>query len=63
VNVDLYAFWLHDSFNWSLGKGSYAKMMRSPKNKVGPLFLERALAEHDHEFDDLLDEIVEGLAL
>lgn len=63
VNVDLYAFWLHDSFGWKLGKGSYAKMMRSPKNKVGPLFLERALKEHDHEFDDLLDELVEGLML
>ncbi|SFJ50718.1 hypothetical protein SAMN03159338_1602 [Sphingomonas sp. NFR04] len=61
VNVDLYAVWLHESFDWKLGPASRAKMMMSPKNKVGPLFLERALAEHDHEFDEILDELVEGL--
>lgn len=61
VDVDLYATWLHDSYNWSLGKASRAKMMQSAKNKVGPLFLERALAEHDHEFEDILDELTEAL--
>lgn len=61
VDVDLYATWLHDSFGWSLGKASKAKMMMSPKNKVGPLFLERALAEYDDEFEDILDDLVEGL--
>lgn len=61
VNVDLYATWLHDSFGWALGPASRAKMMESSKNKVGPLFLERALAEHDNEFEDILDDLVEGL--
>lgn len=61
VDVDLYAMWLHENFTWKLGKASRAKMALSPKNKVGPLFLERALAEHDHEFEDILDELVEGL--
>lgn len=61
VNVDLYATWLHDSYGWKLGKASEAKMMQSPKNKVGPLFLERALAEYDDEFEDILDDLVEGL--
>lgn len=61
VNVDLYAIWLHESFGWKLGRASQAKMMESPKNKVGPLFLERALAEHDDEFEDILDDLVEGL--
>lgn len=61
VNVDLYATWLHDSFGWRLGPASEAKMRSSSKNKVGPLFLERALAEHDDEFEDVLDDLVSGL--
>lgn len=65
VNVDLYAVWLHDSFGWDLGRASAAKSMASSKNKVGPLFLERALAEYDSEFEDwggdILDELVQGL--
>ncbi|PUI02323.1 hypothetical protein, partial [Salmonella enterica] len=61
VNVDLYAEWLHNSYNYSLGPASQAKTMEDARNKVGPLFLERALAEYDDEFEDILDELVEGL--
>jgi hypothetical protein len=60
VDVDLYAMWLHEG-DYNLGKASVAKMMSSSKNKVGPQFLERALAEHADEFDGLLDELFEGL--
>lgn len=61
VDVDLYAEWIHNSFDYTLGKASQAKMMMGPDYKVGPLFLERALAEYESEFDDLLDEVMEGL--
>lgn len=61
VDVDLYATWLHDSYDWKLGPASEAKMLSDPRNKVGPLFLERALAEYDAEFDEILDDLVEGL--
>lgn len=65
VNVDRYAEWLHESFSWNLGPASRRKMMQSAKNKVGPLFLERALAEYDAEFEDwggqILDDLIEGL--
>jgi hypothetical protein len=69
VNVDLYARWIHESFDYRLGPASEAKAMRGPEYKVGPLFLERALAEYDSEFeggqvwDRWLDDVVEGFAL
>jgi hypothetical protein len=63
VNVDLYAEWIHNSFDYRLGPASQAKTMRGSDYKVGPLFLERALAEYESEFDDLLDEVVEGLMI
>jgi hypothetical protein len=65
VNVDNYAAWLHDSFGYNLGKASIAKDRASSRNKVGPLFLERALAEYDNEFEhwggNILDDLVKGL--
>ena len=61
TDVDLYATWLHESFSYQLGPASRKKTMMSAKNKVGPLFLERALAEHEDEFDDLLDDLMQGL--
>jgi len=60
VNVDLYAEWLHDG-GYNLGKASIAKSQADPRNKVGERFLERALEEHEHEFDGLIDELLEGL--
>lgn len=63
VDVDLYASWIHNSFDYKLGPASQAKSMLGPKYKVGPLFLERALAEYDSEFDGLVNEVVEGLML
>lgn len=65
VNVDLYADWLHDSFTWSLGKDSRRKAASDSRNKVGPLFLERALEEYEAEFEDwggdILDDLIKGL--
>lgn len=69
VNVDLYATWIHESFDYKLGKGSEEKAMRGPDYKVGPLFLERALAEYDSEYqgehiwEQFLDDIVGGFEL
>jgi hypothetical protein len=59
VDVDLYAMWIHEG-DYQLGKASIAKMA-DPRNKVGPQFLERALGEHEDEFEGLLDELMEGL--
>jgi hypothetical protein len=58
VDVDLYASWIHNSFDYKLGPASHAKSMLGPKYKVGPLFLERALAEYDSEFDGLIDQVM-----
>lgn len=69
VDTDLYARWIHESFDYRLGKASEAKAMRGPEYKVGPLFLERALAEYDSEFEGgetwnrFLDDVVEGFSL
>lgn len=67
VNTDLYAEWIHNSFDYRLQKGSIAKMARGPDYKVGPLFLERALAQYDSEYEGetvwnrWLDELMQGL--
>jgi hypothetical protein len=66
VDVDLYARWIHESFDYTLGKASQEKAMQGPEYKVGPLFLERALAQYDSEYegdvvwDRFLDEVMEG---
>lgn len=59
VNVDLYAEWMHEG-PYNLGKGSRAKAAASGK-PVGERFLERALQEHEDDFEPLLDELLEGL--
>lgn len=51
VDVDLYATWIHESFDYRLGKASQEKTMRGPDYQVGPLFLERALAKYDSDFE------------
>lgn len=69
VDTDLYATWIHESFDYRLGPASEQKAMRGPDYKVGPLFLERALAQYDSEYegeviwDRFLDDVVEGFGL
>jgi hypothetical protein len=61
VDVDRYAEWIHAGSEWSnLGKASLAKASADPRNKVGPEFLQRALEDHEADFDDLLDEIMDA---
>lgn len=59
VDVDLYATWMHEG-PYSLGKASLAKAAASGKF-VGERFLERALEEHEDDFEPLLDDLLEGL--
>jgi len=61
VNVDKYVNFIHDSFTYALGKASIAKQMSDPKIRVGPLFLERALAEFESEFDDWAEDVYDDL--
>jgi hypothetical protein len=63
VDVDLYASWIHNSFDYKLGPASRAKEMMGSDYKVGPLFLDRALAEYESEFEALVDDVIEGLLL
>ena len=57
VDVDLYAMWQHDGTMWSQrGKATVAK---GPK--AGPGWLERAMGEHEDDFEPLLDDLLEGL--
>lgn len=59
VNVDLYAEWMHEG-PYQLGKASLAKAASTGK-PVGERFLERALEDHEDDFEPLLDELLEGL--
>jgi hypothetical protein len=61
TDVDLYADYIHEGMFENLGKASIAKAAADPRNKVGDRFLERALEEHENEFEGLLDELLEGL--
>ena len=62
VDVDLYAEWIHEGF-YQLGPASVAKQSSTPGADVGPHFLERALQKHEHEFDALMDDLLQGLLL
>lgn len=59
VNVDKYAEWIHEG-SYNLGKASLAKAAATGK-AVGPRFLERALEDHEDDFEPLLDELLGGL--
>jgi hypothetical protein len=59
VDVDLYAEWMHEG-PYNLGKASEAKA-RSTGKVVGERFLERALEDHEDDFEPLLDDLLEGL--
>lgn len=62
VNVDEYAYLIHEHLGWeTLGKASIAKQASDPNAKVGPFFLERALRDHEDAFEPLLDELIDGL--
>lgn len=61
VNVDKYVTYIHDSFGYNLGKASIAKQNADPKIRVGPRFLERALEEFEHEFDDWAEDVYDEL--
>jgi hypothetical protein len=61
TDVDLYADRIHEGLFRNLGKASIAKSRADPRNKVGERFLERALEEHEPEFEGLLDDLLEGL--
>lgn len=57
VNVDKYAWWVHDSMGWhQRGKATIAK---GPE--AGPGWLERALQKHEDDFEPLLEELLDGL--
>lgn len=55
VNVDRYAMWVHDG-SYERGPATIAKGPHA-----GPGWLERAMEEHEDEFEPLLDELLEGL--
>jgi len=60
VNVDLYAMWIHE------GSGPYGSTVSGPATiakgpNAGPFWLERAMEEHEDDFEPLLDELLEGL--
>lgn len=61
TNVDKYLEFIHDSYGYTLGKGSVAKQNANPKDRVGPRFLERALEEYEHEFEDWAGDILDDL--
>lgn len=69
VDVDLYASWIHNSFDYRLGRASEAKQQANPDAQVGPLFLEHALnkydagGEGDVVWDSWLDEVLQGFSL
>lgn len=57
VNVDKYAWWVHDSLGWH--QRGPATIAKGPN--AGPGWLERALEEHQDEFEPLLEELLDGL--
>ena len=62
VDTDNYASWIHHG-SWSnLGPGSRLKQAQVPAHiRVGKYFLANALDAHEDDFDDLLDDIMQGL--